>query len=193
MADTDADTDFGGNGSAGSGFSLVGMFIKEWPYFVMLALAIFGVAYTNFSRAAMTGYWIALAPLFGLICVAARWRNLDDSQARVRLILSQALHWTAVIFAMYLVFVSDVKQMMSEIASSLMVLTVLALGTFTAGIHIVSWRVCAVGAVLGVGVPIVAWFEESTLLILLLVLVLLGVIVVLFALDHRRSAKKSDL
>jgi hypothetical protein len=47
----------------------------------------------------------------------------------MRLIWTQVLHWTAVIFAMYLVFVADVKQMMSDFASSLMVL---ALGTFTA-------------------------------------------------------------
>jgi hypothetical protein len=38
----------------------------------------------------------------------------------MRLIWTQVLHWTAVVFAMYLVFVADVKQMMSDFASSLM-------------------------------------------------------------------------
>jgi hypothetical protein len=96
----------------------------------MLVLALFGVAYTNFARQAMTGYWMGLAPVF--ICVILRWQGTEGSQAHVRLIATQALHWTAVVSAMYLVFVADVKQMMSEIASSLMVLIVLALGTFTA-------------------------------------------------------------
>ena len=97
----------------------------------MLVLALFGVAYTNFARQAMTGYWMGLAPVFGLICVILRRQGSKGSQAHLRLIVTQALHWTAVVFAMYLVFVADVKQMMSKIASSLMVLIVLALGTFT--------------------------------------------------------------
>ena len=57
-------------------FSLRSILVRDWPYIVMLVLAIFGVAYTNFARQAMTGYWMGLAPVFGLICVAARWRQM---------------------------------------------------------------------------------------------------------------------
>jgi hypothetical protein len=172
-----------------SRFSLRGIVARDWPYFLMLVLALFGVAYTNFARQAMTGYWIILAPVFGLVCVAARWRDLESSRSQIRLIVTQALHWTAVVFAMYLVFVADVKQMMSDFASSLMVLTVLALGTFTAGIHVGAWRICVIGIMLGLGVPAIAWFEERTLLILLLTLVLFAAIAVFVVLDHRRRAK----
>ncbi len=158
---------------------------REWPYAVMLALALFGVAYTNFARHAMTNYWIVLAPLFALICVAARWQTVDGSQKRLQLIGSQALHWTAVIFAMYLVFVADVKHMMSDDASALMVLTVLALGTFTAGIHVAAWRICFVGIVLGLGVPAIAWFEERTLFFSLVILILLAAAVAFLVLERR--------
>jgi hypothetical protein len=180
-------------GPTGSRFSLRGILIRDWPYFVMLLLALFGVAYTNFARQAMTGYWIALAPLFGFICVAARWRAVEGSQSHMRLIGTQAIHWAAVVVAMYLVFVADVKQMMSDFASSLMVLTVLALGTFTAGTHIASWRICLVGIVLGLGVPAIAWFEERTLLLLLLAIVLLAVVAVFVVLEHRRDKKAASL
>jgi hypothetical protein len=189
MADSEADSEFGEQSSTKSRFSLGNILRRDWPYFAMLALAIFGVAYTNFARQAMTGYWMGLAPVFGLICVILRWQGTEGSQAHMRLIATQALHWTAVLFAMYLVFVADVKQMMSEIASSLMVLTLLALGTFTAGVHIVSWRLCAVGIVLSLGVPVIAWFEESAVLVLLLIFMMLAVIVVFFVLDHRRRTK----
>lgn len=184
-----ADYESGEPSPTGRRFSLLGIVLRDWPYFVMLVLALFGVAYTNFARTAMTGYWIALAPLFGLICVAARWRDLKDNQSHVRLVGTQALHWAAVVFAMYLVFVSDVKQMMSDFASSLMVLTVLALGTFTAGIHINAWRVCLVGLILGLGVPAIAWFEERTFLLLLLTLLLLAAGAAVYVLDRRRRAK----
>jgi hypothetical protein len=140
----------------------------------------------------MTSYWMGIAPVFGLICVILRWQDTEGGQSHARLIATQALHWTAVVFAMYLVFVADVKQMMSEIASSLMVLIVLALGTFTAGIHIAAWRVCVVGVVLSIGVPVIAWFEESALLVLLLTFLLFAVVVALFVLDHRRRTKEAS-
>lgn len=173
----------------GSHFSLRGILVRDWPYFVMLALALYGVAYTNFARHAMTSYWIVLAPIFGLICVAARWQAIEGNQAHLRLIGTQALHWAAVVFAMYLVFVGDVKHMMSDDATSLMVLTVLALGTFTAGIHIAAWRLSLVGSVLGIGVPAIAWFEERTLFVLLLALVLVAAVAAFVMLDHRLGRK----
>ena len=63
--------------------------------------------------------------------------------------------------------------MMSEIASSLMVLIVLALGTSTA--DIVSRLACLRGwNLLGLGVPVIAWFEESAVLVLLLTFAVSG-------------------
>ena len=179
-----ADYDKGKDNTYGSGFSLRGMLWREWPYFVMLVLALFGVAYTNFARQAMTGYWIILAPVFGLICVTARWRAFDNSQAHLRLIASQALHWAAVLFAMYLVFVADVSQMMSDFASSLMVLTVLALGTYTAGIQIASWRPCWLWAF-----PPSLGSKKGTLLFLLVISLVLAAVVVILVLEHRRGAR----
>ena len=172
-----------------SRFNLIGILIRDWPYFLMLLLAIFGVAYTNFARQAMTSYWIALAPIYGLICVAARWRAVEGHQTHMRLVGTQAIHWASVVFAMYLVFVGDVKHMMSDDASAIMVLTVLALGTFTAELHIASWRVCLVGAVLAIGVPAIAWFEERTLFLFLIALLLLAAVGAYFVFDHRRRAK----
>ena len=46
---------------------------REWPYLVMLVLALFGVAYTSVTRRPITLYWFALAPFIGIICVMTRW------------------------------------------------------------------------------------------------------------------------
>ena len=94
---------------------------------------------------------------------------------RLRLIATQALHWGAVLAAMNLIFVADVGQMMNADARALSVLTLLALGTFTAGVHIAVWRICLVGIVLGLGVPAIAWLEQSALLLLLAVVVLIAI------------------
>jgi hypothetical protein len=160
----------------------------EWPYLMMLLLALFGIAYTNIASRAMTNYWISLAPVFGAACVAARWRAIDGRQAHLKLIAFQAFHWAAVISAMYLVFTADVRHTMSEDATALMALTVLALGTFTAGIHILAWRLCLVGIVLGLGVPSIAWFEERTLLVFLLAFIAAAAVVTFFVIDRKLAA-----
>jgi hypothetical protein len=147
----------------------------------MLTLALFGAAFTSADRPAMMLYWMVLGPSFGIICVVAHWRDYEDPEAHWQLARKQALHWTAVMFTMYLVFEANVKQMMNADASALMVLALLALGTFTAGIQINSWRICLVGLVLGLGVPAVAWLEQSTLLLLLVAVVLVTFGVLLFS------------
>src|SRR5919109_1422916 len=162
---------------------LMSFLIRDWPYLLMLALALMGAAYTAMAQAASTAYWEAVAPLFGIITVAAHWRDVEGPEAHWQLIRTQGLHWIAVMFAMYLVFIADVQHMMSSIGSGLMVLAVLALGTVSAGIHSANWRIGLVGVVLGLGVPAIAWLAVSTLLILLVAVVLITFAVLLFT--HR--------
>src|SRR5260370_22734767 len=158
---------------------------REWPYLLVLILALFGVAYTSFSKTPMTMYWIALAPFIGVICVVTRWRDAKNREQRLRLIWTQALHWGAVLLAMHLMFVADVSRMMNADGSALAALTVLALGTFTAGVHIAAWRICVVGIVRPLGVPAIAWLEQSTLLLLLTAGVVVAVIAPFFLDPHR--------
>ena len=148
---------------------------REWPYLLVLVLALFGIAYTSLSRTQMALYWIALAPLIGVICVVTRWRDLPDRDERLHLMWTQALHWLAVLVAMRLMSVADVARMMNADASALAVLTLLALGTFTAGVHIASWRICLVGLIFAVGVPGIAWLEQSAFLLLLVALILIAI------------------
>jgi len=154
--------------------------MRHWPYLLMLALALVGVARTSIGPSAMASYWVVLAPVFGIICVAEHWRDVEGPQAHWQLIRTQALHWTAVMFAMYLVFMTSVNRIMNADADALTVLAVLALGTFTAGIHGKAWRICVVGAVLGLAIPAIAWLEESTVLILLVLVLLVTVAVLIF-------------
>ena len=169
-------------------FNTRAFLVREWPYLLVLILALFGVAYTSFSKTPITTYWIVLAPFIGLICVITRWRDSENREQRLRLIWTQALHWAAVLVAMHLMFVADVSRMMNADASALAALTVLALGTFTAGVHIAAWRICVVGIVLALGVPAIAWLEQSTLLLLLIAVVVVAVIAPFFW-HHTRSAQ----
>jgi hypothetical protein len=173
--------------SLASRFNPRALLAREWPYLLVLVLALFGVAYTSFSQTPMTVYWIVLAPFIGVICVITGWRDVEGREQRLRLVWTQALHWGAVLLAMHLMFVADVRRMMNADASALAALTVLALGTFTAGVHIAAWRICLVGIILAVGVPAIAWLEQSALFLLLVVVVLVAVIAPFFWRDKRDS------
>jgi hypothetical protein len=173
-------------------FNLRSLLKREWPYLLMLVLAVVGVAYTSISRAPMALYWILLAPLMGIICIATRWPDARDRDERLRLVWTQALHWTAVLVAMHLVFVADVARMMNSDSGALAILTLLALGTFTAGVHIGSWRICVVGLIFAIGVPGIAWLEQSALFLLLVALVLIAIVAPLFWRERQRRTADGE-
>lgn len=155
-------------------FGFGGFLLRDWPYVLMLILSLGGVAYTSFAQSEL--YWVLLTPLIGLVCVITRWSQVEGRDEHVHLVVTQALHWGAVLVAMQLMSLQVLRQV-TGIASPLSVLTLLALGTFTAGLHIRSWKVCVVGAILAVGVPAVALLQQSALLILLITAVLVAIVV----------------
>jgi hypothetical protein len=156
----------------------------------VLLLAFFGIAYASFSKQPMTLYWIVLTPLVGIICVASQWRDTESREQRLRLLRTQALHWGAVFVSMNLMFVSTVSRMMNANGSALAAMTLLALGTFTAGVHVGALSVCLAGIVLAITIPAIAWLEQSALFLLLIFLFLAAVVAPLFW-HHRQHRQTS--
>src|SRR5215467_6914102 len=140
--------------------------LRDLPYALLLILTLFGVAYMSFARQPMIGYWELLAPAIGLVCVWSGWPHAHDKAARIRLAWTQVLHWLAFLAAMNLLLLGGAQSMLTPDAAGLAVLTLLALGTFVAGVHLQSWQICLLGAVMGISVPAIAWIERSSLLLL---------------------------
>ena len=149
--------------------------LRELPYAALFVLAIFGIAYNSYSKQSIVGYWEFLALVICVVCIGSGWPHAHDKKARLRLVWTQALHWLAFLVAMNLVLLPNVQRMMDAEATSLAILTLLALGTFTAGVHILAWQICLVGVVMAVGVPASAWMERSALLLGLGAFALLGI------------------
>jgi hypothetical protein len=165
-----------------------GFWLYELPFSLVLVLTIFGVAYETFSRQPIRQYWEILAPLLVLVCVGAGWHHAHDNAARWRLILSQALHWLAFIIVINLMLLPTVQRNFSANATGLAIFTLLSLGTFTAGLHIPSWQVCLLGLIMALGIPAIAWVENSALFFLLMTAGILGIAVVLWWHWHERRA-----
>ncbi|NJL07886.1 MAG: hypothetical protein HC900_06190 [Methylacidiphilales bacterium] len=152
---------------------------QRLPFIVVLSLAILGVAYMNVSNQALVGYWEFLALATGVLCVATEWDKAEDRSARYRLIGTQALHWVAILVTMNMVLYSSIQQMMPAPATSLILLTLLALGTFLAGVSLLSLEICFLGLAMAVAVPAIAWLKQSVLFLLLGAVFLVGLVLAL--------------
>jgi hypothetical protein len=149
--------------------------IKELPFALVLILTTLGVAYTSFSKQPIVGFWELLAPLIALVCIGSGWPSAADKTARVTLIGSQALHWLAFIVVMNVLLLPSVQRNFTANSTAIAVFTLLALGTFTAGLQVFSWQVCSLGLVMALTVPAIAWIENSALIVAVIFVMMLAV------------------
>lgn len=165
--------------------------LRELPFSLVLVLTVFGVAYTTFSRQPITGYWEVLVPFIVLVCIGAGWHDATDNAARWRLVVTQALHWLAFLIVINMMLLPTVQRNFSANATGLAIFTLLSLGTFTAGVQLLSWQVCLLGLIMAIGIPAIAWIENSALFFLLIMAGILGIVVV-FWWHWRQRREYSD-
>ena len=166
---------------------------QQLPYIAALVLAIAGVAYTNASHQPLVRYWEFLALAIGVVCVINKWPEIDGKQARWRLVWTQALHWVAVLVTMNIMLVSGVQQLLPTPATSLVLLILLALGTFLAGISLLSLQIGFLGLAMGLAVPAISWLQQSVIFFLLGAALLIGLgITFWLSQDRRPRATLSD-
>lgn len=164
-------------------FRQQGFLFRQLPYITVLVLAISGVAYTNISNQPLVGYWEFLVIVMGAVCVVTQWDSAQDRRARFRLILIQALHWIAILVTMNIVLLSALRTMLPAPATSLLLLTLLALGTFLAGVSFLSLQICFLGLAMALAVPAIAWFKQWALFLTLAAVLLIGIGIVFW--PHR--------
>jgi hypothetical protein len=144
--------------------------VEDSPYIAMLLLALVGVVLSL-----PVSYWVILTPVFGVICVVAGWRQFDTREARMQLVYTQALAWLALIVAIYVLYNDGVQGVLNANSTALAMITLLALGTFMAGLLARVWRICAVGAILFVAVPAIGWLDQSVVLLMFATIAVIAV------------------
>ena len=155
--------------SVRTGSATVRWLVHDSPYIAMLSLALVGVI----LRLPVL-YWVILIPVFGAISIADGWRHFAAGGDRRKLVYGVALNWCALLLAVYLLYNGGVTGVMNANATSLAMMTLLALGTFIAGVHARIWRMCAVGGLLFLAVPCLGWLDQSPLLIIAAISVLIA-------------------
>jgi hypothetical protein len=167
--------------------------LRQSPYALLLFLTLAGVAYWSFADAPINGYWMFLAVLSGTICIATGWPRAQDQEERVRLVWTQALHWSTVLVGMNILVLPNVAEMANADATGQEILLVLGIGTVLAGVHVPSWQLGILGVVMVFAVPALAWLEESALFLMLGMLVLAAIGAFVWSRVHaRRIARAAD-
>jgi hypothetical protein len=170
------------------GFFSMSLLLHNLPYLAVLALAIFGVAYSNFSGHPINGYWEFLAIAMGLLCIFLGWPNAPDRETRLRLVWTQVVHWAAIIVAMNLVLLQGFQQLMPVQAAGLVLMMLLAVGTFLAGIHLFSLRICFLGLAMALAIPAMTWLKQASLLLVLAGVAIAGLAVAFWPRGRGREA-----
>jgi hypothetical protein len=135
-------------------------FMHDIFFIAMLALALVGVIF----RLPMS-YWVLLMPVFAVITIAEGWSHFSDRTERLGLVFRVALNWLALLLSIYLLSSSGVAGVMNANAGSLAMMTLLALGTFVAGVQGRVWQIVAIGSILFLAVPALGWLDQSPLLL----------------------------
>lgn len=148
--------------------------LRELPYLAILALTAVGVAYVSMTRQPMVHYWDALALFIAAVCIVVGWQNVTGRAQRWRVVWTQVLHWGAFLVAMNMVFLPSVQALLNSDSTGLLVLFQLALGTFVAGVHTASLKLCVNGIAMALMVPAIAWLDRSALMMTLVATVVIA-------------------
>ncbi len=162
--------------------------LRNLPYVAALALAIFGVAYSNFAGHPINGYWEFLAIAIGLVCVVTAWPNAPDRQTRFKLLWTQAAHWITILVAMNLVLLPGFQQVLPVQAAGLVLLLLLGMGAFLAGIHLMSLRICFLGFAMAMSIPAMTWLKQASLLLVLGGVAIAGIAIAFWPPERKKSA-----
>ena len=103
------------------------------------------------------------------------WAKRENRHDQLRLMWTQALHWIAVLITMNIMLLTGVQRALAWPATSLVLLMLLALGTFLAGLNLLSLPICFLGVALALAVPAIAWLKQSALFLVLIAIFLIGV------------------
>jgi hypothetical protein len=152
---------------------------------VMVVLALLGVGLATAEVRFARDYWMALVPVYGLLCVFTAWKRARPGE---QLVLRQLLHWAAIAGAVALDFSIRSTGVETQVASGLNALLLLALGCFLAGVHL-DWLFVPVGLLLTLTLFLVAKADQYLWLLLVAAALPLAVWIVVKRVRGSRSTE----
>jgi hypothetical protein len=157
---------------------------------VLCVLVMIGLFLTNVNHLHARYYWSAMFPIFGIVSL---WHELlgpgHQQGTEWRRVWRQALHWLGPIVAVWIIFLQLARGQMDADAAALVILLILAVTCFMAGVHLdrsFYWvsAVLAFAAVIGTEVEAYLWMLAAIAIVAVAVTVFAAI-----ALRRRRAAE----
>jgi hypothetical protein len=146
---------------------------------VLILLSIIGIGITDFSPADSHLYWLAMVPVFAGACLILEWsRALGRGQKWTTIVRTQLLLWLGLLLAVRLVYLLLHTGRLDNENTGLIILLLLALTTFFAGIHL-GWRLFIVGIFLGLALIGATYLEEFVWIFLFIAIVVVAIFLLL--------------
>ncbi len=126
---------------------------------LLLVLSFVGVAYTDIAGIRSINFWLWMIPVFACAAIVLEWsRYIRGEIDGFHFIRQQLLHWTAVFIAIKLVFILLHIGRLPNNAASYVLMTIMSLSTFLAGIYI-GWRFIVLGMFIALATILAAYLE----------------------------------
>ena len=158
---------------------------------VLLLLSIIGIGITDFSPADSHLYWLAMVPVFAGACLILEWsRARGKGQKWTTIVRTQLLLWFGLLLAVFLVYMLLHTGRLDNENTGLIILLLLALTTFFAGIHL-GWRLFIVAIFLGLALIGATYLEEFVWIFLIIALVVVAIFLLLKRYAGTKMGKKA--
>jgi hypothetical protein len=133
----------------------------------LLLLDVIGIGVTQFAMDFSQWYWLGMVVVTGLACAfIVRFRGHNDELNTAGMLRDEILFWLAVLGAVNLVFFLYQAGRLDSENSGLVILLILALSTFLAGLRL-GWQLCLLGGTLAAALVVAAYLEQFLWLLLL--------------------------
>lgn len=157
----------------------------------LFILAFIGLVITDVHHNGGFSYWRYVVPLFAISGLFLSWYLRHKNQSHsVAFIWHELLHWAGLLLAVYLVSELLRVGLLSRFAASLVILTMLALALFLAGIYI-ELTFLVLGLVIGGFVVVIAFLTEY-LYVVSIPLVIIGIALLFFLARKKKKHAEID-
>ena len=142
----------------------------------LLLLDVIGIGVTQFAEGFSHWYWLGMVVVTALACAyIVRFRTHREDLNTAAMMKNEILFWLGVLAAVNLVFFLYQAGRLDNVNTSLVILLLLALSTFLAGLRL-GWQLCLLGGVLSAAVVVAAYLAQFLWILLLVGLVAVGIL-----------------
>ena len=153
---------------------LHGLKVFEIIFVILVVLSLIGVGITDISPTHSYWYWFAMAPIFACACLIIEWTHArNEGKNWMGILRTQLLTWFGLLVAVQAVFLLLRAGRLTYESTGLVILLLLALTTFIAGINL-GYQLCLLGGFLGLTLLVVAYLEQYVWVLAFLAVIVVG-------------------